>query len=164
MMTERCGRNFDLALSEGGIDLIPDLLVGFDQRAGVDRPTVECERRFGRDQTRRSHLLGPEAVVRGDNELRIGKMCFQELAEFVAMPHVDGHNHIVEKRERKLIPEQALHESEVKAYAHAVLVSFAMIRAGREKSALIEVDIEIELPLTRGELRGKFALVVFVDR
>ena len=96
MMTERCGRNFDLALSEGGIDLIPDLLAGFDQRAGVDRPTVECERRFGRDQPRRSHLLGPEAVVRGDDELCIGKVRLQELAEFVAMPDVDGHDDIVE--------------------------------------------------------------------
>ena len=101
---------------------------------------------FDGDKTSRLHLLGPQAVMRRDDELRVWEMRLQELAELVAMPGIHGHHNIIQQRERELLPEEPLHEREVKTDAHAVLMAFAVVGAGRKQAALIEIDIEIELP------------------
>src|SRR6202035_1514717 len=55
------------------------------------------------------------------------------------------------------------HERKIKANAHAVLMSLAVVSTGREKPTLIEVNIKIELALARCELRRELAFIVFVD-
>ena len=95
---------------------------------------MKGEGRFRGDKAGRLHLLGPQAVMRGDDELRVGKIRLQEFAEFIAMPGINGHDHIVQEREREPIPEKALHQRKIKADAHAVLMAFAVISGRREKS------------------------------
>jgi hypothetical protein len=80
------------------------------------------------------------------------------------VPRIDGHNHVVQKRKCKSIPEKPFHEREIKADAHAVLMALTVVGGGRKKTALVEIDVEIELAFARSELRGEHAFVVFVNR
>jgi hypothetical protein len=79
------------------------------------------------------------------------------------MSGVYGHDHIVQKSERESITEKSLHQREIKADAHAILMALAVVGAGRKKSAIVKIDIEIELSLARCELRGERAFVIFVN-
>ena len=80
------------------------------------------------------------------------------------MSRINGHNNVVQKRDCELIAEQPLHEREIEADAHAVLMPLAVVRTRREKTSFIEVDIEVEFALAGRELRGELAFVVFVNR
>jgi hypothetical protein len=61
----------------------------------------------------------------------------QEFAELIAMTGINGHNNIVQERERESIPEQPLDKREIKADAHAVLMTLA-VKSGRREKSLIE--------------------------
>ena len=113
MVPERGGRGLDLALCQRSCDLVPNFQIRLDQRAGVDRPAMECDGGLGGDKAGRLHLLGPQAVMRGDDELRVREMRLQQFAELVAVAGINGHNHVVQEREGEPIPEEPLHEREV---------------------------------------------------
>ena len=90
-------------------------------------------------------------------------MSLQEFAELIAVPRIHRHDHVVQERKCEPIAEEPLHEGEIKADAHAVLMTFAVEGTGREQSTFIEVNVKIELALARRQLRRELALVVFVD-
>ena len=102
--------------------------------------------------------------MRRYDELRVGEMRFQQLAKLVAMARVDGHHHIVQQCDREALREKALHQGEVKTYPHAVLMPLAVISAGREKTALVEIHVEIEPPLAGCQLRRELRLIVLIDQ
>ena len=52
-------------------------------------------------------------------------------------------------------PKSRFMSARYKTDAHSVLMALAVVGAGREKAALIEVDIKIELAFARRELRGE---------
>src|ERR1035437_829056 len=164
MVTKCCCGGLDLPLPECSRDLVPDLQVRLDQRTSVDCPAMESDGSLCRDKTSRLHLLGPQPVMRSDNKLRVGEIRLQEFAELIAVSGVHRHNHVVQKRKIESISEEPLHEREIKADAHTVLMALAMVSTGRKQTAFVEVDIEIELAFARGELRGELGLIVFVDR
>jgi hypothetical protein len=70
---------------------------------------MEREGRLPGDKAGRLHLLGPQPVVRRDDELRTGTLRLQELAELVAVASIDGHDDIIKQRECEPLSEQPLH-------------------------------------------------------
>src|SRR5467141_1409655 len=101
--------------------------------------------------------------MRRDDELRIGKLSLQQLAEQVAVPRIDGHDNVVQQRKREALGEEPPHEREIETNPHTVLMAFAVIRGWRKQAALVKVHLEIELAFAWRQLRGKFGLVVLVD-
>ena len=98
MVTECSSGHLDLALPKRGGDLVPYFLVRLDQRTRVDCPAVKSEGRLGADETGGLQLLGPQAVMRSDDELRLGKVGLQQFAELITMSGIDGHDHVVRAR------------------------------------------------------------------
>src|ERR1700686_4223937 len=76
---------------------------------------------------------------------------------------IDRHYDIVKESDRESFTQEGLHQRKIQAYAHAVLMAFAVKRSRREKTALVEVHREVEFALTRRELGRKFYFVAFVD-
>jgi hypothetical protein len=76
---------------------------------------------------------------------------------------IDRHHDIVKESDREAFIQEVLHQRKIQAYAHPVLVAFAVKRSRREKTALVEVHRKVEFALTRRELGGKFYFVAFVD-
>src|SRR5258708_118009 len=95
MVTERRGGGLDLAFSERGGDLVPNLPARFDQRTGIDCPTVEGDQRFCADEPGRLHLLGPQTIMCSDDELRTRKMRLQQFAELITVSGVHRHHHVI---------------------------------------------------------------------
>lgn len=52
-------------------------------------------------------MLGTQSVMRGNDELRVGKWVLSSL-KLVAMPGVHGHHHIVKERDSEATSEQAV--------------------------------------------------------
>ncbi len=65
----------------------------------------------------------------------------------LAVSLVDGHDDVVQNSETELFAQQALHQREIEADAHPVLMTFAVVRAGREHALVVKRDLEIELAL-----------------
>src|SRR5688572_3789281 len=97
-MMAKCGRcGFNLPLAERFRDLIPNLHVRLDQRASVNCPAMKSDRSFCCDKASGLHLLGPEAIMRGDNKLRVGEMGLQKPTELIAVPGVHRHDNVVQQ-------------------------------------------------------------------
>jgi hypothetical protein len=69
---------------------------GFDERSGVDCPTMESNGGLSSYEPCRPHLLGPKTIVRGHDELRVGKLCYQALTAQLA----DNRRALLEAQER----------------------------------------------------------------
>src|SRR5439155_14732432 len=106
---------------------------------------MERDGRLTSDQAGRFHLRGPQAVMRRDDELGVGKLRLQQLAELITVPRIDGHDDVVQQRDRETLAEQPLHQSKVETDPHAVLMAFAVIGGWWKQAALVEIDFEIEL-------------------
>ena len=132
MMTQACRGGLNLSLCKRRRDFLPNFRLQFNKRPGIDRPAMKCEGGLCRDKHARLHLLGPKAVMRRNDELCIRKISLQKLAELVAVSSVHRHNDIVQERDREMIPEEPLHEREIKADPHTVLVALAMECGRRE--------------------------------
>ena len=98
-----------------------------------------------------------------DDELRVRKARLQEAAELLAVALVDGHDNVVQDGKPEPVAEHALHQREIQAHAHPVLVAFAVVGGGRKHALVVERHFQIELALRRIELRLEGALVVGVD-
>jgi len=101
--------------------------------------------------------------MRSNDELRVWKICLQELTELFAMLGINRHNHIVENCEREIGTQDPLHQGEVEAHPHSVLMAFAVICAGREHAFLMEVHQEPKLPVHRFKLSLELPLIIMVD-
>ena len=77
---------------------------------------------------------------------------------------VNRHDDVVQQREGELRAEQPLHQREVEADAHPVLVPLAVVGGRRIQSALVKIDVKAKTPLGRGQLRREVGLVLAVDR
>ena len=77
---------------------------------------------------------------------------------------VNRHDDVVQQREGELRAEQLLHQREVEADAHPVLVPLAVVGGRRIQSALVEIDIKVETSLGRRQLGREVGLVLAVDR
>ena len=82
-----------------------------------------------------------------DDELGVRKLCFQKLAELIAVARIDGHDDVVQERQRETIAKEALHERKIETHSHAVLVAFAVVGSGREQASFVEIHIETKLAL-----------------
>ena len=78
----------------------------------------------------------------GDNELRVGKVVLEQLTELIAMVAIDGHDNVVQQSKSKALSEETLHEREVEAKSHTVLVALAVIGPWRERAPTVKVHIE----------------------
>ena len=67
----------------------PDLRDLLEYRASLYAPAVKGNTAFGLDKPLGPHLLGPNLVVRGDDELRVGKAVLEEPTELFAMILID---------------------------------------------------------------------------
>ena len=61
------------------------------------------------------------------------------------MAGIHRHQNIIENSERELVAERVLHQGEVQAKSHSILMTFTVIRSGRKRAATVKVDIEAEI-------------------
>src|SRR5262245_26375511 len=95
VMTKRSGGGLNSSSIKHRCDLFPNLGIGLYERTRVDCPAMEGERGGGANETGRFHLLSPEPVMRRDNELRVAKICLEELAELIAVSRIDRHDDVI---------------------------------------------------------------------
>src|SRR5579859_1615387 len=91
-------------------------------------------------------------------------MRLQQLAKLIAVACVDGHNDVIQQGKRKPLSEQPLHQCEIEADAHPVLMPCAMEGPRGEQAAIVETDIEREAAGSWRQLRSELDFIVFVDR
>jgi hypothetical protein len=56
---------------------------------------------FSDNTTGRFHLLGPQPVMGRDNELSIGEIFLQQLAELILVAGIHRHNNIIKEGRAK---------------------------------------------------------------
>ena len=98
-----------------------------------------------------------------DYELAVRKMFLQQLAELIAVTGVYGHYYVIQERECELLTIQALHEGKIQTNPHAVLMPLTVISSRWKEAALVKVNVEIELTLTRAQLCGEVDFVLFIN-
>ncbi len=98
-----------------------------------------------------------------ENELGVRKLRFKKTADVAAMAGINRHEHIVENGEGELVAEGVLHQGQIEAEAHAILMALAVIRAGREKATPVEINVKAELGRCRLEPAHKLIFVLAVD-
>src|SRR5260221_3437118 len=106
MPPQRSASRIHLPLGQRSLDFFPHSLIRLDKWACLNIPVKELYRCFSRDKASGPHLLGPQTIVRRDNELCFWKMRFQQLAKFVAMRRIHGHDHIIQEREAEFLSEK----------------------------------------------------------
>lgn len=63
------------------------------------------------------------------------------------MSGINRHKHIVKDSEGEFIAERVFHQGQIKTQPHRVLMAFAMICAGREEPATVEIHVKAKEPL-----------------
>ena len=76
---------------------------------------------------------------------------------------VDGHHDVIEHHEAEAVAKETLHQRQVQADSHAILVALAVVGAGRVHSLVVERNLQIELTLGRFKLRLERLFVLPVD-
>ena len=61
------------------------------------------------------------------------------------MAGVNRHEDVIEDRKCETLGQQMVHESEIQAKPHSILVTFAMICPGWEVASSVEIDVKPEL-------------------
>jgi hypothetical protein len=128
-----------LVLGEFVLNFGPDVVIVPDARTGIDGPAAE--RLTAGNQVLGLHVLEPHAVVGGENELRVGEFLFEKSANFAPVTGIDRHEHVVEDGEGEFMTERVLHERQIKAQPHGVLMAFAVVGAGRKEPAAVEIHV-----------------------
>ena len=156
-------RRLNIVLAKVDFDLVPDLRNLLKDGTCLDVPTVKVHAAFRLNEAFGSHLLDPDLVVRGDDELGSRKPVLEEFTELLAVILVDGHHDVIKHREAEAVAKEALHQRQVQADSHAILVALAVVGAGRVHSLVVERNLQIELTLGRFELRLERLFVLPVD-
>ena len=157
------GRRLNIVLAEVHFDLLPDLRNLLEDGTGLNAPAVKGNSAFGFNKAFGLHLLGPDLVVSGDDELGTRKTVLEESTELLPVILVDGHHDVIEHREAEAVAKEALHQRQVQADSHTILMALAVVGAWRVHSLVIERDRQIELALCRFELRLERPLVLTID-
>jgi hypothetical protein len=103
-------------------------------------------------------------VVADANDARVpevARACVAALG--VQLRQLNRHHDIVEQGNREFLLQEALHQCEIEAHAHPILVAFAVERRRWKKPALVEIDREVKLAFTWCKLCRKLDLIVVVD-
>ena len=98
-----------------------------------------------RDEALGLHVLEPDRIVGGENELGVREFQFQQVADLAPVARVYRHEHVVQDGESEVLAHGVFHEGQIEAKSHAILVAFAVIGTRREKAAPVEINIEAEL-------------------
>lgn len=96
----------------------------------------------------------------GQDELRVREIRLEQSAHFAPMAGIDGHQDIIEHRKGELVAERVLHQGQIQAHAHTVLMPLTMIGTGRECPTAIEIDVETEFGGHRLQLADELAFIV----